>query len=211
MNRPSSFAALATTLLVHAAAVALLTAGFEPHEHELPKVPELAIELIRPQLPQAAAPTPLPKPVPPKPQTEPKPRPVARPTPSPQPIAPQPAQPAATPSAPAASTAPATPAAPAQPVRTGVMVSASYIATETAKWYPRMAIRNGDEGTVLLRVYVAASGRAEKVELRKRSESPLLDEAAIGLAKSLTYVPAKLDGNPVADWFDFPVVFKLRS
>jgi protein TonB len=60
-------------------------------------------------------------------------------------------------------------------------------------------------------VYVSAAGRAEKVEFRKRSDSPLLDEAALGLANSLRYNPAQLDGKPVADWIDLPVVFKLRK
>jgi protein TonB len=91
------------------------------------------------------------------------------------------------------------------------MVSASYIATETEKWYPSLSKRYDEQGAVLLRVYVSAAGRAEKVELRKRSDYPLLDEAAVGLAKSLKYVPAQLDGNPVADWIDLPVVFKLRN
>lgn len=62
-----------------------------------------------------------------------------------------------------------------------------------------------------MRVQVSADGRAERVELKKRSDYPLLDEAAIGLAKSLKYNPAKVDGNPVADWVEIPVSFRLLN
>lgn len=96
------------------------------------------------------------------------------------------------------------------PVKTGVSVSASYIATETGKWYPSLSKRYGEQGTVVVRVHVSAAGRAERVELKKRSDYPLLDEAAIGLAKSLKYNPAKVDGNPVADWVDIPITFQLN-
>jgi protein TonB len=210
MRHPSSVVAIAAALLLHAGGLMLLTAGFEPHSHETPKPPEMAIQLVQPEQPR---PTPAVAP-PEKPKSEPKPKPqpVPKPTPMPKPVAAEPAKPstAAAPTAPSTAPAPVA-AAPSQPVRTGVMVSASYIAAETAKWYPSLSKRYDEQGTVLLRVYVSAAGRAEKVELRKRSDYPLLDEAAIGLAKSLNYNPAKLDGNPVADWIDLPVVFKLRN
>jgi protein TonB len=211
MKRPTSLAALAVALLLHAAGVALLTAGFEPHTHEISKPPELAVQLLQPEPPRPAPPQPKPAPPEPKPKPQPKPAPTPKPTPLPRPVAPEPPRPAAAPSA--ATPAPSSAAAPAPsaPARTGVMVSASYIAAETEKWYPRLSKTYDEQGTVLLRVYVSAAGRAEKVELRKRSDYPMLDEAAVGLAKSLKYIPAQLDGNPVADWIDLPVVFKLRS
>ena len=201
----------AAALLLHAVALALLTVGFDPHVHQENKPPEIAIQLLQPEPPRPAAPvvtTP-----PPKPQPAPKPRPEPKPTPLPKPVAAKPVEP--TPPSPApAPTAPSTPpvaaAAPA-PVRAGVKVDASYVAAETAKWYPKLSKQYDEQGTVMLHVYVSAAGRAEKVELQKRSEYPMLDEAAIGLAKSLKYIPAQLDGNPVADWINLPVVFKMRS
>lgn len=63
----------------------------------------------------------------------------------------------------------------------------------------------------MVRVHVSAEGKAERVELKKRSDYPLLDEAAIGLAKSLQYNPARADGNPVPDWVDIPITFRLSS
>lgn len=117
------------------------------------------------------------------------------------------------PTNPAAVSEPAPEAAPAvqAQAKTDVSVNASYVATETAKWYPGLSKRYGEQGTVVVRVYVSADGRAERVELRKRSDYPLLDEAAIGLARSLKYNPATVGGNPVADWVDIPITFRLRN
>jgi protein TonB len=98
----------------------------------------------------------------------------------------------------------------AEPViNTGASVNASYVATEAAKWYPPLSRKYEEEGAVLLRVNVLMTGHCAKVELKKSSNYPLLDEAAMALAKSLTYHPAIVNGNPVSDWVDFPVVFKL--
>ncbi|MDQ9170038.1 energy transducer TonB [Oxalobacteraceae bacterium R-40] len=116
-------------------------------------------------------------------------------------------------SSPVPTPAPAAPPAPVvqAPVKTGVSVSASYVAAETAKWYPTLSKRYEEQGTVVVRVHVSAEGRAEKVEVKKRSDYPLLDEAAIGLAKSLKYNPAKVDGSPVADWVEIPITFRLHN
>lgn len=113
--------------------------------------------------------------------------------------------------APEPAAAPAPAPAERAAVRTEISVNASYVATETEKWYPSLSKRYGEQGTVLVRVHVSADGRAERVELKKRSDYPLLDEAAIGLARSLKYNPAKVDGNPVADWVEIPVSFRLRN
>src|ERR1700737_3083974 len=47
-------------------------------------------------------------------------------------------------------------AAAAAPVRTGGPVNASYVATETEKFYPALSKRYDEQGTVLLRVYISA-------------------------------------------------------
>ncbi len=96
-------------------------------------------------------------------------------------------------------------------MKTGVSVSASYVATQTEKWYPSLSKRYAEQGTVVVRVHVSADGRAERVELKKRSDYPLLDEAAIGLAKSLKYNPASVDGKPVADSVEIPITFRLSN
>ena len=97
------------------------------------------------------------------------------------------------------------------PTNTAASVNASYVATEAAKWYPPLSKKYEEEGAVLLRVNVLMTGHCAKVELKRSSNYPLLDEAAMALAKSLTYHPAIVNGNPVSDWVDFPVVFKLSK
>ena len=45
--------------------------------------------------------------------------------------------------------------------------------------YPRMSRRMGEQGTVLLRVFISAEGRAEKADIRTSSGYARLDEAAL--------------------------------
>jgi len=93
----------------------------------------------------------------------------------------------------------------------GPTVNASYLATESAKWYPPLSKKYGEEGTVVLRAFILETGHCEKVEIKKSSNYQLLDDAAVALARSLTYRPAIVGGSPVSEWFDFPVVFKLSK
>lgn len=188
--------------------------------------PSLAVEIIVPAAPASLAP-PAPAQVlapeksPKRKSTTPKPKPIPKQTtPSPRAMEPPPSQPpvnaATTPlpsPAPAQEAASAAPSAQVTqtPVKTGVSVNASYVATQTEKWYPSLSKRYGEQGTVMVRVHVSADGLAERVELKKRSGYPLLDDAAIGLARSLKYNPAKVDGNPVADWVDIPITFRLHN
>ena len=53
--------------------------------------------------------------------------------------------------------------------------------------YPRMSRRMGEQGTVLLRVFISAEGRAEKAEIRTSSGYARLDEAAV-----IAHVAARL-------------------
>jgi protein TonB len=237
MKTASSTVALIITLLLHAALIAAVVAGLSTRKDKPEGPPPIPVQLLPPAentppapLPMAAAPDP---PRPEKKRPDPKriakskesmkPREPAAPKPKePEPIAPRESEPststtialpaptAPAPAAHAPSTQPAR-AATAPPVKTGVSVNASYVAIETEKFYPRLSRRYEEQGTVLLRVYISAAGRAEKVELKQSSKIPSLDRAADSLARSLQYIPAKLDGNPVADWTDLPVIFKLKN
>jgi protein TonB len=218
MTRASSLAAIAMTLLLHAGAIALVSAEFTSHRHAAEQPVQVALQSVQLREQPAAAPAVTPPPPKPRiePRIEPKPVPAPRSAAKPKPRLPaavevNPSEPPSTPAPVTAFALPAPMAAAPEPVKTSVAVNASYIATETEKWYPSLSKRYEEQGAVSLRVHVSPAGRAEKVELRKASGYPLLDEAAIGLARSLKYIPAKLDGNPVADWIDLPVVFKLRN
>ena len=75
--------------------------------------------------------------------------------------------------------------------------------------YPRMSRRMGEQGTVLLRVFINAEGRAEKAEIRSSSGYPRLDEAALETVQRWRYVPGQRAGQPEAMWFNVPIRFVL--
>lgn len=73
--------------------------------------------------------------------------------------------------------------------------------------YPREALRNGDSGTVLLRVHVGADGVPQSVDLVRSSRSRALDRAATDAVKRWRFRPAQRDGRAVAGDVQVPIVF----
>ena len=75
--------------------------------------------------------------------------------------------------------------------------------------YPRMSRRMGEQGTVLVRVFISTEGRAEKAEIRTSSGYVRLDEAALETVQRWRFVPGKRAGQPEAMWFNVPIRFVL--
>ena len=75
--------------------------------------------------------------------------------------------------------------------------------------YPASARRNGDEGTVTLRVLVSAEGLPQKVELERSSCSNALDLAALESVRQWRFVPARRGGEPHEAWVIVPIIFRL--
>jgi len=75
--------------------------------------------------------------------------------------------------------------------------------------YPPLARRMGEEGRVLLRVYVTPQGRAGEVKILTSSGSAMFDDAAQVAVKAWRFVPARQGDNAVAAWVQVPIVFKL--
>ena len=216
------FVAVAGSVLVHVIAFAVLY----PFLRQLPAPPEpvLHVDLAPPEplsmqppqvvLPQKTHEPPQPRRVVPKPKVvAPTPQVIATPTirQNEQPAISQPAvvaEPAPEPPSPSPPTppapAPAPPPLPSSPPSFG----AAYLNNPRPE-YPRLARRNGDEGTVMLRVLVTRDGRAAKVELDKTSGSSLLDGAAMDAVKEWRFVPARKGTEPVEDWVRVPIVFRL--
>jgi protein TonB len=69
----------------------------------------------------------------------------------------------------------------------------------------------GEQGKVMLRVFVNASGGADKVELRASSGSSRLDDAAVESVRHWRFVPARQGDQPVAAWVLIPVTFSLKG
>lgn len=98
----------------------------------------------------------------------------------------------------------ATIAPPAQPVGQ----SLSYI-DAPAPAYPRTALLQGAEGTVVLRVTVGTDGRPTSIVVERSSGRRDLDEAAQRVLKRWTFQPAVVDGQAVEAVGLVPIDFKL--
>jgi protein TonB len=102
--------------------------------------------------------------------------------------------------------APAPPPAAATPPS----FDAAYL-DNPAPRYPLIARRNGDEGTVTLRVLVSHEGRARNVALERTSGYPALDAAALDAVTHWRFVPARRAGEPVDAYVIVPIVFRLHD
>lgn len=76
--------------------------------------------------------------------------------------------------------------------------------------YPSISRRLGEEGVVLLRVYVNAMGQPERIEVNKSSGFERLDAAALRAVSDWKFVPARQGKISVAAWVQVPVSFQLR-
>lgn len=76
--------------------------------------------------------------------------------------------------------------------------------------YPELARRRHQEGLVLLAVKVTAQGRAGRVEIKKSSGFPLLDNAAAEAVRDWEFEPARLGALTFASEIEVPVHFELK-
>ncbi|MBI3915590.1 MAG: energy transducer TonB [Betaproteobacteria bacterium] len=77
--------------------------------------------------------------------------------------------------------------------------------------YPLIARRNGEQGTVTLRLLVTREGVPVQVSVEKSSGSAHLDGAALDAVKTWRFVPARRGAEAVEAWVLVPVVFKLEG
>lgn len=99
-----------------------------------------------------------------------------------------------------------TPAAPARP---RPQDRDAEPATQVQPTYPAAALRVREEGSVLLRVEVDATGRPVAVEVQRSSRSRDLDRAARDAVQQWTFKPAIRDGRPVPSTVTVPVDFSI--
>lgn len=218
---------LALSAALHAGLLYRLSAPL--YERETPPVQLLEVVLVEIPRPAPQADPLPPKPVPPAKKIPPplpvSPRKETLPVPTPAPVtAPQPAREpppvvaAAPPEAPPASTAavradpaPAVAAQPvAEPPSTPPNANAAYLRNPAPR-YPLLARRNGEQGTVLLRVLVTREGTPANVSIDRTSGSSQLDQAALETVKTWRFVPARRGQQAVEAWVLVPVVFRLEG
>lgn len=77
--------------------------------------------------------------------------------------------------------------------------------------YPPSALRAREEGTVLVRAEIDATGSPTNVGIAKRSNSRDLDRAAVNAVRKWKFEPAMKDGKAVASTVQVPVDFKLDA
>ena len=75
--------------------------------------------------------------------------------------------------------------------------------------YPEQAERDGIEGQVLVDFVVEKNGRVGRIKLRRSVHRWLDNEAMRVVAILPPFIPATVDGQPVACWYSLPINFKL--
>ena len=190
-------------------------------QSEPPPPPPPVVKPAEPPPPVTKTPPPVTKTPPPTPQ------PVMTPPPSPPPAAPAAATPEPAPvlAAPATPTAPATvvntpaPApAPTPPVAAQPAPAKIELPNSKADYlhnpppdYPRMSVRLGEQGQVMVKVLIGADGVPQKAEVQTSSGFERLDKAALEAAMRWRYVPGKRGGVAEAMWYQVPITFNLKK
>ena len=77
--------------------------------------------------------------------------------------------------------------------------------------YPEIAMDNGWEGKVLMKVHVLANGRPDTVSVVKSSGKPVLDSEAVRTVKKWLFAPAKRGTTPIDGWVTVPISFNLQG
>jgi protein TonB len=201
------FAAVAAA---HVAILGLLAVAV-PSERLAELARPIAVRLIElapevPTPPRPKPPPPLPKPPPPRPKPATPVLAVASPVEPPVTasftVAPQP---------PAPVPEPAIVAAPAPaPALIDARFDADYL-DNPKPLYPHASRRLGEEGKVVLRVFVSAEGDAKQVEVKRSSGFQRLDLAAEKAVARWRFVPARRGEQAVTAWVVVPIVFSLDN
>jgi periplasmic protein TonB len=97
-----------------------------------------------------------------------------------------------------------------QPRLVGVQPDARHPLTQPA--YPPEDVRQGNEGSVELEIYVLPNGRVGDARVLKSAGSASLDRSALDEARRKWRLkPATRDGVPYAQWHRLRVVFELKN
>ena len=106
---------------------------------------------------------------------------------------------------------PAIAAAPSADAAIETAPSAIAYGSRTQVAYPLEALRNREQGTVILRVLVGTDGSVLGVEIEKSSGSRSLDRAAREAVAKWRFHPATRNGVAHSAWASVPVTFNLQT
>lgn len=210
-------------VLLHVGALWALQSGLLRRAVEVIVPAVLLTEYISPPAPVTKADPPPPAPAPkpqrtpqvkaPAPRPAPEPLPIADTTPSPNAIQASPAKADPEPPAPITATGPATPvAAPPAPAAPRIELPSSNAAylQNPAPAYPAISKRMGEQGKVVLRVFISTDGLPQKIEINQSSGFDRLDRQAHDTVLRWKFVPGKRNGVPEAMWYLVPIHFVLE-
>jgi protein TonB len=212
-GRSSKWTSAAVVVVLHVALVVVLL-QFESVRTAVTAAAPVMATLISPPREKPEV-LPKPPPPPPKPQVRHKPQPAPQPpvitaqpeapstyTAPPAPPTPVPIPPVEVPVAPAPEPAPAPVIPPS--------FNAAYL-NNPAPAYPLTSREMGEEGRVVLRVFVNERGQPEELQVRTSSGFSRLDDAARDTVRKWKFVPAKRGDTAVGAWVLVPISFNLRS
>jgi protein TonB len=224
-HRAVKLAAVVLLVLLAHMAIWWLARALPTQPLPKPITQAVVIEIVKPPLappkipPVTAQPVKIP-PITPKPQAAAQPQKiVAKPVlskalPQPKPVvqqAPIVQQQAAEPTTPVAAEAVAEPvaakASTSQP-STEAKGYAGYLGNPAAE-YPELALERGWQGSVVLRVKVAANGAPASISIKSSSGRKVLDNAAQRAVQGWRFAPATRGTTAVEGWVDVPIHFKL--
>jgi protein TonB len=77
--------------------------------------------------------------------------------------------------------------------------------------YPWLSRQRGEEGRVVLRVEVTATGEVARIEVAESSGHRRLDEAALETVAAWRFDPARVGDQPIATTVNVPVTFQLQN
>ncbi|MDB5108630.1 MAG: periplasmic protein TonB, partial [Candidatus Binatus sp.] len=94
----------------------------------------------------------------------------------------------------------------------GVVIAHADYGQSPAPIYPASARRREQQGTVILRVLVAADGSVERAEVAESSGIDVLDESALETVRSRwRFIPARRGAITLESWVLVPIQFALTS
>lgn len=77
--------------------------------------------------------------------------------------------------------------------------------------YPPQAIRQHQQGTVMLKVLVGLDGTPEEITVERSSGSRLLDQAAIAAVRTWVFNAGMKNGQPARGYALVPIEFNLNQ
>jgi periplasmic protein TonB len=135
------------------------------------------------------------------------------PAPAPAPFEAPPAPelpPPPAPPTPVVAEAPPAPPAPPQPPQIIPASEVQYL-VRPAPEYPRLSIRAGESGLVMVSVYIDEAGLPRTVQVQQSSGHVRLDEAAVSAVRRARFKPYTQNGVPTAGWARIPIPFELEK